>query len=273
MDYCSKLNETANYLKGFMKSDVSIAVVLGSGLGLFESKIENKTQISYKDIPNFPVSTVMGHSGKLIFGNISGKSIIAMSGRFHYYEGYSMQEITFPVRVLRLLGIKTLILTNAAGGINEEFEPGDLMLISDHIKLFDDSPLRGKNYEQFGPRFNDMSKVYTERLRDIAKKVAYGINVTLREGVYAFMPGPSFETPAEIKMLRILGADAVGMSTVPEAIVSSHCDLEVLGISCITNMAAGILNQPLSHDEVMKIGESVSEKFSRLMNNIIGLID
>lgn len=269
MDYIYKINQTVSFLKKYMKNSPKIAVVLGSGLGGFENIIENKTEIFYKDIPNFPVSTVEGHIGKLIFGTVYGCDILAMCGRFHYYEGYKMQEIAFPVRVFKMLGIENLILSAAVGGINESYKPGDFMLISDHIKFFDDSPLRGKNYEEFGPRFNDMSSVYAKGLRNIAKNVANLLNIEIKEGVYGFMPGPSFETPAEIKMLRILGADAVGMSTVPEAITACHTSLNVLGIACITNMAAGILSMPLSHIEVMEIGKSVEGKFSKFVCEII----
>jgi len=252
-----------------MNIQPQIGMVLGSGLGILADEIEDAVEVNYSEIPNFPVSTVEGHDGKLIIGKLKNKYVMAMKGRFHYYEGYNMDVVSMPIRVMKLLGINNLLVTNAAGGINKDYEPGDLMIIKDHIKFFSDSPLRGKNMDEFGPRFNDMSNVYTEELRELAKEIAYGLDMNIREGVYAFMPGPSYETPAEIRMLSILGADAVGMSTVPEVIVAAHSGMKVLGISCITNMAAGILNQPLSHQEVMETAERVKESFGILVRTII----
>lgn len=259
--------ESANYIKSRLPQGFApqIALVLGSGLGGFAEKMEVAAAIKYADIPHFPLSTVMGHSGNLVAGTLFGKQVLCMQGRFHYYEGYSMAEVAYPVQVMHLLGAESLVLTNAAGGVNESFSPGDLMLISDHFKLLQDSPLRGKNIDEFGPRFCDMSDVYTKAIRQKVKALAQSAGIPLQEGVYAHMAGPSFETPAEIRMLRVLGADAVGMSTVPEAICAAHCGMKVLGISCISNMAAGILNQPLSHQEVLETGQRVAKKFTDLL--------
>jgi len=247
----------------------TVGLILGSGLGVLGDRIPDADAIEYADIPGFPVSTVEGHAGRLVFGELGGKRVVIMQGRFHYYEGYSMDEVVFPVRVMKLLGVDTLVVTNAAGGVNTAFVPGDLMLISDHIKLFTDSPLRGPNIEEFGPRFNDMSTAYTPELRRIGKIVAAERGIDVREGVYAHMPGPSFETPAEIRMLRTLGADAVGMSTVPEVITAAHASMRVLGISAISNMAAGILDQPLNHEEVIETGRMVRDRFVSLVGAIV----
>jgi len=263
------IKESTDFIRNRMNIQPQIGMVLGSGLGILADEIEDAVEVNYSEIPNFPVSTVEGHDGKLIIGKLKNKYVMAMKGRFHYYEGYNMDVVSMPIRVMKLLGINNLLVTNAAGGINKDYEPGDLMIIKDHIKFFSDSPLRGKNMDEFGPRFNDMSNVYTEELRELAKEIAYGLDMNIREGVYAFMPGPSYETPAEIRMLSILGADAVGMSTVPEVIVAAHSGMKVLGISCITNMAAGILNQPLSHQEVMETAERVKESFGILVRTII----
>jgi purine-nucleoside phosphorylase len=246
-----------------------VGLILGSGLGVLGDDIPGADAIDYSDIPGFPVSTVEGHAGRLVFGNLGDKQVVIMQGRFHYYEGYSMDEVVFPVRVMKLLGVETLVVTNAAGGVNTSFSPGDLMIITDHIKLFTDSPLRGHNIEELGPRFNDMSTAYTPELRRLATDVAGRIGTQVREGVYAHMAGPSFETPAEIRMLRTLGADAVGMSTVPEVITAAHASMKVLGISAISNMAAGILNQPLNHEEVMETGRMVRDKFVALVQAIV----
>ncbi len=264
-----RIKESAEYIQSKLALKPEIGIVLGSGLGALADEIKIKTEINYSDIPNFPVSTVEGHEGKIVVGKLEDKTVIAMKGRFHYYEGYSMDEVAFPIRVMKYMGIHNLLLTNAAGGINSYFEPGDLMLISDHIKFFTESPLRGRNVDEFGPRFNDMSSAYCGRLRELAKGAAYELEINLQEGVYGFMPGPSYETPAEIKMLGILGADAVGMSTVPEVITAIHSGMDVLGISCITNMAAGILEQPLNHEEVMETAERSKERFLTLVKAII----
>ena len=247
----------------------SVGLILGSGHGVLGDQIPGADAIDYADIPGFPVSTVEGHAGRLVFGELGGKQVVIMQGRFHYYEGYTMDEVVFPVRVMKLLGVESLVVTNAAGGVNTGFVPGDLMLITDHIKFFTDSPLRGHNIEELGPRFNDMSVAYTPELRTLAKQVAADAGVDVREGVYAHMPGPSFETPAEIRMLRTLGADAVGMSTVPEVITAAHAGMKVLGISAISNMAAGILDQPLNHDEVIETGRMVRDRFVGLVKAVV----
>ncbi|MBO8170612.1 MAG: purine-nucleoside phosphorylase [Bacillaceae bacterium] len=246
-----------------------IGLVLGSGLGVLAEEIEDPVVIKYPDIPHFPVSTVEGHAGQLVVGMLKGKKVVAMQGRFHYYEGYDLKEVTFPIRVMKALGIEKLIVTNASGGINEDFEPGDLMLIQDHINMTFRNPLIGPNEDEWGVRFPDMSSAYSPELRELARRVADRQGLSLREGIYVGLIGPSYETPAEIRMLRKLGGDAVGMSTVPEVIVARHAGIEVLGISCISNMAAGILPQPLSHEEVMETTERVKSQFLTLVRGII----
>ncbi len=261
--------ETVKFLQEKVPAGAEIGLILGSGLGVLAEEVEAATVIPYRDIPNFPVSTVAGHAGQLVIGQFAGKRVVAMQGRFHYYEGYALRQVVFPVRVMSKLGIKALIVTNAAGGINHGFEPGDLMLIKDHINLTGTNPLIGPNDDEFGPRFPDMSEAYDRKLIELAAKVGAGQKVRLREGIYAGLTGPTYETPAEIKYLRGIGADAVGMSTVPEVIVANHAGLKVLGISCITNMAAGVLPQKLTHDEVMETAEKVREKFIKLVKGII----
>jgi len=264
--------ERAGTIAAFLRSKISeipdTAVVLGSGLGAFGEAIERVAEIKYEDIPGFPISTVPGHAGKLIFGYVEGKYVVAMQGRFHRYEGYDMNDVTLYVCVFSLLGIKNLILTNAAGAINRSFHPGDLMLINDHISLFCESPLFGKNEEEFGERFFPMNYAYNPDLQQLALAASAECGVPLQQGVYCYTKGPMFETPAEIRALRTLGADACGMSTVPEVIVANHCGLRVLGISCMTNMAAGILKEPLSHKEVLETGKAVEQKFKLLLNTI-----
>jgi len=262
-------HQSAKHVREQFPHKIDVAVILGSGLGALCDMMDVAIEIPYSEIPNFPIPTVAGHSGRAVIGRIGDKTVLALSGRFHFYEGYSMQQAAFPVWVVRALGIEKLILTNAAGGVNTAYKPGDLMLISDHIKFFDDSPLRGKNEDAFGERFPDMSGVYSKVLRDAARLVAAEQQIELCEGVYFYMPGPQFETPAEIRAIRTLGGDAVGMSTVPEAIAARHCGIEVLGVSCISNMAAGILDQPLTHAEVIETGEKVKDKFSRLVKGVI----
>lgn len=269
MEYMDLVRKAAGHITSKIDKVPDTAIVLGSGLGLFADILQRKSEIPYQEIPGFPVSTAPGHAGKLIYGKILGKPVICMSGRFHFYEGYSMKEVSFYVRVLKVLGIKNLIITNAAGGINRCFARGDLMIITDHIKFFDDSPLCGENISELGPRFNDMSEAYDKGLIELTKNIAKKQNTDIKEGVYAFMPGPSYETPAEIKALGILGADAVGMSTVPEVITASHCGLKVLGISCITNLAAGISKEKLTEDEVFETATRVGEKFSALVAEVI----
>ncbi|OUQ89514.1 purine-nucleoside phosphorylase [Brevibacillus brevis] len=247
----------------------TIGLVLGSGLGVLADEIENPVIIPYHEIPGFTVSTVVGHKGQLVIGKLQGKQVVAMQGRFHFYEGHGLDAVVFPIRVMKLLGVETIMVTNAAGGINEGYNPGDLMLISDHINMTFRNPLIGANDEQLGARFPDMSEAYSKQLRKLAHEVASEQGIQLREGVYAGLLGPSYETPAEIRMLRLLGGDAVGMSTVPEVIVARHMGVKVLGISCISNMAAGILEQPLSHDEVMETTEKVKSQFLALVNGIV----
>ncbi|MDN4067426.1 purine-nucleoside phosphorylase [Paenibacillus vini] len=263
------IREAADYIRSKTKTTPKVGLILGSGLGVLADHIEEATSIPYHEIPYFPQSTVEGHAGELMIGTLNGTPVVLMKGRFHMYEGYGPELTAFPVRVMKELGVKTLLVTNAAGGINTSFQPGDLMLISDHINLTGTSPLIGQNDNELGPRFPDMSQAYSRRLRELARKTAEQNGVPLQEGVYVGLLGPSYETPAEIRMLRTLGGDAVGMSTVSEVIVARHAGLEVLGISCISNMASGILDQPLSHDEVMETTDRVREKFLSLVLAII----
>lgn len=260
----------AQFLQSNYPDIPRVGLILGSGLGGLADEIADPVKIAYKDIPNFPVSTVEGHAGKLVFGKLVGTEVVAMQGRFHYYEGYGMQQVTFPVRVMKSLGVETLMVTNAAGGINQHFSPGDLMIIADHINLMGTNPLIGPNDPDFGVRFPDMSEAYSHQLRMMAKQTASELKMEVKEGVYAALTGPTYETPAEIRMLRVLGADAVGMSTVPEVIVARHSGLKVLGISCITNMAAGILDTPLSHAEVIETTERVKADFLRYVTALVG---
>ena len=245
------------------------AMILGSGLGYLGDEVESPIAIPYGDIPHFKASTAPGHKGRLVFGTLEGQPVAVMQGRMHHYEGYSYEEVSYAVRVLRLLGCETLIVTNAAGCVNKSWNPGDLMVIDDHIKLALDSPLRGPNLHQFGPRFPDSSYNYTPRLRKLAAEAAAELGLPLRHGVYMYWTGPQYETPAEIRAARILGADAVGMSTVPEVIVASHCGMEVLGFSLMTNMAAGILDQPLTEKEVLIAAEAGKETFSALIRSCL----
>ncbi|WP_223066582.1 purine-nucleoside phosphorylase [Paenibacillus caui] len=263
------VQEACAYIRGKTSRSPEIGLILGSGLGILADSIEDAVTIRYEDIPHFPKSTVEGHAGELMIGSACGVDVVLMKGRFHMYEGYGPELTAFPVRVMKELGVNKLLVTNAAGGINTSFNPGDLMLISDHLNLTGRNPLIGPNDAAFGPRFPDMSEAYSRRLRGIAKGIAEEKNIPLQEGVYAGLLGPNYETPAEIVMLRTMGADAVGMSTVSEVIVARHAGIEVLGISCISNMAAGILDQPLCHDEVMETTEQVREKFLGLVLSVI----
>jgi purine-nucleoside phosphorylase len=262
---------SARHIREQIKSNVDVAVVLGSGLGAFAETLADKVIIPYEEIPDFARSTVEGHSGRLVTGQLPSSSITVavMQGRFHYYEGYSLEEVTLPIRAFGAMGVKKLVLTNAAGGVNPDFKQGDFMLITDHINLMMISPLRGKHDERLGARFPDMTEVYSREYRRIAKAVADELGLKLHEGVYLALQGPNYETPAEIRMMRILGADAVGMSTVPEAIVAKQMGMETLGISLITNAAAGIEDGPINHAEVMEMGERVSEQVSQLLTRII----
>ncbi|KGA95528.1 purine nucleoside phosphorylase [Alkalihalobacillus alcalophilus ATCC 27647 = CGMCC 1.3604] len=264
-----KLLETVDYLNEKKIQAPKIGLILGSGLGLLADEIENPIKISYSDIPHFPVSTVEGHAGQLVFGELKGKNVVAMQGRFHYYEGYPLDHVTYPVRVMKELGVEQLIVTNAAGGVNMEFEAGDLMLITDHINNMYQNPLIGPNDPELGVRFPDMSTAYCPQLREVAESVAGELGIKVQKGVYVANTGPIYETPAEVRMIRAIGGDAVGMSTVPEVIVARHAGLDVLGISCISNMAAGILPQPLSHDEVIETTERVKTDFLDLVKETI----
>ncbi|SFA52676.1 purine-nucleoside phosphorylase [Anoxybacillus pushchinoensis] len=263
------IEQAAQFLKEKFPNPPQIGLILGSGLGVLADEIEQAIKIPYSDIPNFPVSTVEGHAGQLVYGQLEGATVVVMQGRFHYYEGYSFDKVTFPVRVMKALGVEQLVVTNAAGGVNESFEPGDLMIISDHINNMGGNPLIGPNDSSLGVRFPDMTEAYSKRLRQLAKDVANEIGLRVREGVYVANTGPAYETPAEIRMIRIMGGDAVGMSTVPEVIVARHAGMEVLGISCISNMAAGILDQPLTHDEVIETTEKVKADFLRFVKAIV----
>ncbi|KAA8751935.1 purine-nucleoside phosphorylase [Priestia megaterium] len=263
------IEKAAAYIKNQSAVTPTIGLILGSGLGVLADEIEGAVKIPYNDIPEFPVSTVEGHAGQLVIGTIHDVPVVAMQGRFHFYEGYALDKVTFPVRVMKEIGVETLIVTNAAGGVNESFNPGDLMIISDHINNFGTNPLIGPNDSDFGVRFPDMSTAYCKDLRQLAKKVGAGLNIALQEGVYVGNTGPTYETPAEVRMLRIIGGDAVGMSTVPEVIVARHAGMKVLGISCISNMAAGILDQPLNHEEVIETTEKVKQQFLSLVKEVV----
>jgi purine-nucleoside phosphorylase len=264
-----RIQETTAWLRGRHGAAPEVAIVLGSGLGEFTGALAEAVACAYADIPNWPASAVVGHAGQLVVGTIAGTRVAALSGRAHYYEGHTLQTVTFGIRAMASLGVRTVILTNAAGGINVTFTPGTLMLIDDHINLMGSNPLVGPNEDRFGPRFPDMTEVYSKRLRDIAVAAAGAAGVSLARGVYVAVHGPSYETPAEIRAFRLLGADAVGMSTVPEAIVARHMGMEVLGISCIANAAAGVLPQPLVHDEVMAVARRVRGEFSALLEALI----
>lgn len=265
----SRVNRCVQKIREFTDFEPEVGLILGSGLGDYAERIEHSVKVPYRELPDFPISTVSGHIGQFVIGEYKGKKVIAMQGRVHFYEGYSQEEVTLPVRILKCLGVKNMVLTNAAGGINRTYSPGTLMLIRDHINLSGSNPLRGKNDDSFGPRFPDLSQVYSKRLREKVKMLAEKQALKLEEGVYAMFAGPSYETPAEIKMAGILGADAAGMSTVPEAIVCAHCGISVLGVSCITNMAAGILPQPLRHEEVMETANMAKKEFEGLLDLIL----
>jgi purine-nucleoside phosphorylase len=264
-----KVQESVAAIRKRYSGKPVVGLVLGSGLGAYADTFKNRTAIPFDELPNFPKSTVLGHAGKLILGEAEGVSVAALQGRVHYYEGYSMNDVVFPVRVLRGLGIRQLVVTNAAGGVNFNFRPGDLMLITDHINLMGTNPLIGNNLDELGVRFPDMSEAYDSTMREVALRAAGRQGIALRQGVYIGFSGPSYETPAEIRMCRVLGADAAGMSTVPEVIAAGHMGIRILGISCITNMAAGILPRKLTHQEVMETTERVKEQFISLLRATI----
>lgn len=263
-----KLREAADAVRRAC-GPAEVGVVLGSGLGGFEQALEDPREIAFDEIPGFPRSTVSGHAGKLIVGSIRDKRVLIMSGRFHHYEGHSLDKVTMPIRVMALLGVRTLILTNAAGGVNTDFQAGGLMLITDFINLTGKNPLRGPNMDEFGPRFPDMTRAFDPALREAALERARELGISLNQGIYTWWNGPAYETPAEIRMIRTLGGDAVGMSTVPETIVARHCGMRVMGISAITNMAAGVLDTPISHEDVLAMGARVKEDFIRLLDSVI----
>jgi purine-nucleoside phosphorylase len=264
-----KIIEAADYIKAKIDTIPRFGIVLGSGLGAFADFLEAKTEIKFAEIPHFPESTVMGHQGKLVIGVLKEVPVMVLQGRFHYYEGYDMDQVVFPLRCMLNLKVENLIITNAAGSVDVNYKPGELMLIKDHIKLFGDSPLRGPNIEAYGPRFNDMSAPYSKTLRVLAKKCGQELDISLKEGVYFYMPGPSYETVSEVRAINILGANVVGMSTASEVIVAAHGGMKILGISCITNMATGIADQVLGHEEVVKTGEQAGEKFIGLLQRVI----
>ncbi|WP_289763917.1 purine-nucleoside phosphorylase [Paramuribaculum intestinale] len=264
-----KIKQTADFLRSKIDDMPKLAIILGTGLGPLADMIENKTVIPYSEIPNFPVSTVEGHSGNLIFGRLGNRQVIAMQGRFHYYEGYDMKEVTFPVRVMKQLGVKTLFVSNAAGGMNKEFRVGDIMIITDHINLFPENPLRGKNYEELGPRFPAMTEAYDKRLVAAAEDIAAQKGIRVMKGVYVGTQGPTFETPAEYEYFRIIGGDAVGMSTVPEVIVANHAGMKVFGVSVITDLGGKDVTDVPTHEEVQKAAEAAQPYMMEIMRELI----
>lgn len=264
-----KIKEATQYIKSKVEISPEIGLILGSGLGVLADEIEDPVALDYEQIPHFPTSTVEGHAGQFVFGKLKGKRVAAMQGRFHYYEGYSMAEVTFPVYVLKSLGIETIIITNAAGGMNRAFAAGDLMVITDHINFTGDNPLIGPNLSEFGSRFPDMSQAYDKKLSALALTKGKELGVSIQQGVYAGISGPAYMTPSELIMLSKIGGDAVGMSTVPEVIVARHCGLKVLGISCITDMAIGEELEPLSHEQVVEMANKTRPKFISLMNAVM----
>ena len=265
-------NSSARYVREKIGFAPEIGMILGSGCDPLAAGIEDPVVIPYEEIPNFLRSTVVTHAGKLICGRLGGKTVACMSGRFHFYEGYDFEQLTAPVRLFKCLGCRAVILTNASGGVNWDYKPGDVMIIADQIKLMGASPLRGKNTDEFGPRFFDVQKMYTPELRELAKKCAAGSGLTVHEGTYFFMPGPQVETPAEIRAIRILGGDAVGMSTVTEALTAAHCGLPCLGLSVIANVAAGMSDQPLTNEEINEVGHMIADKFSIYVKKIVEAI-
>ena len=265
-----RVENAARMIRTRHAQEVAIAVVLGSGLGAFAEELEERVIVPYEEIPGFAHSTVEGHAGRLVIGKAAGVPLVAMQGRFHYYEGYPFEEVVFPIRVFKFLGARTVVLTNAAGGINVEFDKGALMVISDHLNLMGASPLRGPHDERFGARFPDMTEVYARDLQEMVVEEAHQMGLEMRRGIYAALSGPSYETPAEIRMLRTLGADAVGMSTVPEAIVARQMGMRVVGISCITNLASGVVaDQPIDHSEVIETGRQVRAQFTELLRRVM----
>jgi len=266
-----KIDDAYKYIFSHYSKPIDIAVILGSGLGPLANEIEVETMIRYQDIPAFPVSTVKGHEGKLIIGTLNNKTILAMQGRFHYYEGYDMQDITLPIRIFSRLGIQKLIITNACGGIRDDLLPGDIVCITDQISLFCPSPLRGANLDDFGPRFKDMSEIYNKKAQQLLHEVAKKENLVVKDGIYCFFKGPMFESPAEIQAIKTIGGDLAGMSTVPEAIVARHCNMQTLGISLVTNKAAGLSHNELSHQEVVDTAKKAEHDLVKLMKGFIAV--
>lgn len=273
MNIYEKCIQSADYIKSQFDATDAIGIILGSGLGNLADDIAEKQEVSYQDIPNFPMTKVPGHAGKLILGKLNGVKVLCMAGRFHFYEGYDMKTVSMPIRVMKLIGVKTVILTNAAGGINRNFSEGCLMLINDFINFMGDNPLVGENVDELGPRFPDMVNALPQYLKDIALDCAKELGITLHSGTYMSFRGPNFETPAEIRFAATIGADAAGMSTVPEILVARHCGLPCMGISCITNMAAGITGKELSHQEVQEAANKVNKQFKDLIKAIVEKID
>jgi purine-nucleoside phosphorylase len=265
-----KIKETARFLMDIGLDKPEIGIVLGTGLGGIVNMINIEKKIAYHDIPNFPVSTVSGHSGTLIYGNLSGKKVVAMQGRFHYYEGWEMSEVTFPIRVMKLLGIEKLMVSNACGGVNPEFKVGDVMIITDHINMMPEHPLRGENEERFGPRFVDMHEPYSLKMIRLMKSIAVEHKIKIREGVYLALQGPTFETPAEYRMVKLMGADAVGMSTVPEVIVAKHMGMECFGLSVITDLGIEGKIEEVSHEAVQIAAKSSENMISKLVQEFVG---
>ncbi|MDV2884197.1 purine-nucleoside phosphorylase [Alkalihalophilus pseudofirmus] len=268
-----KIKQSATYLEGKIETKPQIGLILGSGLGELADEIEDAVKIPYSDIPNFPVSTVEGHAGQLVIGKLHGKDVVAMQGRFHYYEGYTMQEVTFPVRVMKQIGVELMVVTNACGGMNKNFEPGDLMIITDQLNFTGDNPLIGANFEELGPRFPDMSSAYTTEYVEFVEKTANNLDIKVQKGVYAGVTGPTYMSGAELVMLRNLGGDVVGMSTVPEVIVASHASMKVIGISCITDMAIGEELQGITHEEVVEVANRTKPKFIKLVKEIVSTVE
>jgi purine-nucleoside phosphorylase len=269
MEIVTRIKEAADFIGQRAQVRPRIGIILGSGLAALGDQVEEPVKIGYGEIPHFRASTVVGHPGCLVAGLLQDQPVMVFQGRLHYYEGLSMEQVAFPVRVLKMLGADSLIVTNAAGSLDPEYRPGELMLIRDHIKMVTDSPLRGPNIDSFGPRFNDMSKPYATEIRQLAQRCGQQLGIDLKEGVYCYMPGPSYETASEVRMLNLLGGHAVGMSTVPEVITAVHCGMKVLGVSCITNMGTGLLDQPLDHDEIIRIGEQVRTTFIELLEAVV----
>ena len=272
MNLSQRIHAAADFLSARITQRPCVGMILGSGLGDFADTLTDRVVIPFSDIPDFPRATAEGHVGAFVFGTSQGIPVAVLLGRLHYYEGHSMQELTMPVRIMKLLGVQTMILTNASGGVNRDFDPGDLMLITDHINFSGDNPLMGPEMPEFGPRFADVSDLYTRALREKILAAADASGIALRQGVYMMFTGPNYETPAEVRMARIVGADAVGMSTVPEALVAAQCGMQVIGISCVTCMAAGVTDQTLDHHQVMEIAAQIQQKFQSLLALILNLL-